>query len=118
MITFFVKLSTVLKPYQKVTYLLAIIIIANVGYQFLFSATPAQPDNKAAMFSLLAIVWLALINLMLQVFTLMPEKAHGALSILARIKCRLHSMLYYVLSVVFIGLSIILIVLSFKMFRV
>jgi hypothetical protein len=118
MITFLVKLATTLKPYHQFTYILATIMIVNVGYQLLFSETPAQPANKDTMFSLLAIAWLALINLMLQVFTKTPDESQGALSILAKVKRRLHNMLYYILSVVFIGLSISIIILSIKMYRV
>jgi len=117
-ISFFVKISTALKPFHKLTYLLALLIIANVAYQFLFSSMPVQPQDKEAMFSLLALVWLALINLMLHVFTQVPENKKKEQFIFARIKNKLHQLFYYLLSLVFIGLSIALIILSLKMLRV
>ena len=118
MISLLVKLSTALKPFHKLTYLLALLIIANVAYQFLFSSMPAQPQNKEAMFSLLALAWLALINLMLHVFTQAPENKKNEQFIFARIKNKLHQLFFYLLSVFFIGLSIALIILSLKMLRV
>ena len=118
MITLLVKLSKALKPYHKLTYLLALLIIGNVAYQFLFSSMPAKPENKEAMFSLLALIWLALINLMLNVFTQVPENKKNARFIFAKIKNKLHQLFYYLLFLIFIGLSITLLILSFKMFRV
>ena len=118
MIPLLIKLSTALKPFHKLTYLLALLIIANVVYQFLFSTMPAQAEDKETMFSLLALAWLALINLMLHVFTQIPENNEKNLFIITRIKNRLHQFFYYMLSLVFIGLSITLVILSFKMLRV
>jgi hypothetical protein len=115
-ISLLVKLSKALKPFHKLTYLLAFLIIANLAYQFLFSSIPTQPENKEAMFSLLALVWLALINLMLNVFTQIPERKREKF-IFAKIKSKLHQLLYYLLSLVFICLSIALIILSLKMVR-
>lgn len=118
MISLLVKLSTVLKPFHKFTYLLALLIIANLAYQLLFSSLPAHPNNKELMFSLLALIWLMLINLMLQVFTQMPESKKKAESIFARIKNKLHQLLYYLLFLLFMFLTIVLIILSFKMFGI
>ena len=118
MISLLVKISTALKPFHKLTYLLALLIIANVAYQFLFSSLPAQPQDKETMFSFLALVWLALINLMLNVFTQIPSNNKNEQFILTRIKNKLNRMFYYMLSLVFICLSIALIILSLKMLRV
>ena len=96
MISILVKLSTALKPFHKLTYLLAILIIANIAYQ-LFSSMPAQAEDKETMFSFLALVWLALINLMLHIFTQLPENNKNKQSIIARIKNKLHQILYYML---------------------
>ena len=118
MIPLLIKLSTALKPFHKLTYLFALLIIANVAYQFVFSSMPAQPEDKGAMFSLLALAWLALINLMLHVFTQIPENKKNEQFVLTWIKNKLHQIFYYMLSLVFICLSIALIILSFKMLRV
>jgi len=113
-----VKLSTALKPFHKLTYLLALLIIANIVHQLFFPTIPAQAEDKETMFSLLALVWLALINLMLHVFTQLPENKVNEQHFFARIKNRLIQMFYYLLSLVFIGLSITLVILSLKMLRV
>jgi len=113
-----VKLSTALKPFHKLTYLLALLIVANLVHQLLFSTMPAQPEEKETMFSLLALAWLALINLMLHVFTQIPENKTKEHFVFARIINKLHQIFYYLLSFVFIGLSIALVILSLKMLRV
>ena len=118
MIPIFVKLSIRLKPYYKLIHLLALLVIVNLLYQFLFSTEPSQIEDKGAMLSLLALVWLALINLMLNIFTQTPEKQQKEQSLIIRIKTKLNHMLYYILSLIFICLSIALIILSFKMIRV
>lgn len=118
MIAFLVKLTQILKPYQKLTYFFATLILINLVYQFVFLESSMQADDKATMFSLLGLIWLVLVNLMLQIFIEIPEKTQGARSVLAWIKHKLHQMLYYILSFLFIGLSISLIILSFKMMRV
>lgn len=118
MFTLLIKLSTALKPFHKLTYLLALLIIANVAYQLFFSTKSIQAVDKEAMFSLLALAWLALINLMLRVFTQINENNENKQPFFTRIKNKLHQWLYYVLSLVFIGVSISLIILSFRMLSI
>lgn len=118
MITFLVKISLVLKPYYRLTYLLAILLIANIVYQLFFSVMPSATESHEIMLSLLALTWLALVNLMIQVFTRIPVTAKNKVSFFVRIKNTLHRGLYYLLSLVFIGISIAVILLSFRMLRV
>lgn len=118
MISLLTKISTVLKPFHKLTYLLALLVIANLLYQLLFSPEPSKIEDKGAMLSLLALAWLALINLMLHIFAQVPEKQQIKQTLFIRMKAKLNQGLYYMLSLVFIGLSIALIILSFKMVRV
>jgi len=117
MISLIIKLSTVLKPFHKVTYLLALLIVTNIAYQLLFSTEHVQIEDKEAMLSLLALAWLALVNLMLHVFTRVPENKENKQPLFTRIKNKLHQWLYSILFFVFIALSISLIILSFKMLR-
>ncbi len=118
MITFFVKISFVLKPFYRLTYLLAILLIANIAYQLFFSVMPSAAESHEIMLSLLALTWLALVNLMIQIFTRIPITAQNKISFFARIKNTLHRGLYYLLSFVFIGISIAVILLSIRMLRV
>jgi hypothetical protein len=118
LISLLVKISLALKPFHKLTYLLAFLISANVIYQLLFSTASIQANDKGTMLSLLALVWLALINLMLHLFTQIPEKVTNTQPFLIKIKNKLSQVFYTILSLVFIVLSIALIVLSFRMVSV
>lgn len=118
MIPILVKLSIRLKPYYKLIHLLALLVIVNLLYQFLFSTEPNRIEDKGAMLSLLALVWLALIHLMLNIFTQIPEKKQKEHSLIIQMKAKLNYMLYYILSLIFLCLTLVLIILSFKMIRV
>lgn len=95
------------------------LIVVNLIYQFVFLAAPVQ--NKDNMFSLLALAWLFLLNLMLHLFPKLAgnnENQRQKISVIHKIKMKLHQLYYYILSMTFILLSMALIVLSFRMFRV
>ncbi len=115
--TFLVKISLALKPFHKLTYLLAIVLIASIVYQLAFSVVPSPAESNKIMLSLLALAWLALVNLMIQVFSRVPITVQSKSTILARIKNRFHRGLYYLLSLVFIVLSMAVILLTFKMLK-
>ena len=118
MISLLTKISRVLKPFHKLTYLLALLVIVYLLYQLLFLADSSKEGDKGAMLSLLALSWLALINLMLHIFAQTPEKQQIKQTLIIRMKAKLNQGLYYMLSLVFIGVFIALIVLSFKMLRI
>lgn len=118
MVTFLVKISLALKPFNKFIYLLAILFIINIGYQLVFSAVPSVAESNKIMVNFLALAWLLLINLMIQVFSRLPVASQSKTSFLARIKNKLHRGIYYLLSLVFIVISIAVILLSFRMLRV
>lgn len=117
MVALLIKVSSVLKPFHKLTYVFAFVIIANVLYQFLFIVEPSEFHDKKMMFSLLALAWLALINLMLQVFTRIPDSKKTHTNFFVNVKNKLHQGVYYLLSLVFFTLSMTLIILSLKMLR-
>lgn len=113
MISLLVKLSRFLKPYQKLTYLLALFIVVHLGYQ-VFNSTPDDSFHfKKEALSLVMLAWLTLLNLMLNLFIHYPEKVVKQ-SVLSRIKANLIQWAYYFLFIIFISLSIILIILTFK----
>ena len=118
MMTFLVKISLALKPYYKLTYVLAIIIVTNIVYQLIFSDVLKATEPNKLMLSLLALAWLALVNLMIQVYSSAPVASQSKISLLARIKNRLHRGLYYALSFVFIVMSTVVIILSYKMLTI
>jgi len=112
---YLVKISLALKPFHKLTYVLAILLIASIIYQLAFSAVPSPTESNKIMLCLLALAWLALVNLMIQVFSRVPITQQNKNSIVARIKNRLHRGLYYLLSVLFVAISMVVILLTFKM---
>lgn len=118
MFLFIIKLSKRLKPFKKITYLLALLIAAHVIYSLIFAADPSQAQDKSLMLSFLSLIWLALINLMLNIFTTIPEKGVGKRTWFSRVKYRLQQGLYYFLSVVFIALTLALLLLSLRMLRI
>lgn len=118
MITFLTKISLVLKPFTKFTYLLGIVLIANIIYQLVFSVIPNTSESKVVMLNLLALAWIVLVNLMIQVFSQTPRALHTKVSLLTRIKNKFHRGIYYLLSLFFIAISIAVILLSFRMLRV
>lgn len=118
MITCLVKIALALKPFHKFTYLLAILLVAHIAYHLAFSITSSGEESSNLMLSLLALAWLALVNLMIQIFSQVPVVLKSKSSFLARIKNRFHQGICYFLSLVFIALSIVVILLSFKMLRV
>lgn len=117
MITYLIKTSLALKPYHKFTYVLAIGLIVHVIYQ-LFFATPSAAESTNIMLNLLVLAWLALVNLMIQIFSRVPSVLPGKQSFLVRFKNILHRSLYYLLSLIFIAISIAVIILTFKILRV
>jgi hypothetical protein len=118
MITSLVKISLALKPFNKFIYLLAILFIVNIGYQLVFSVMPSVAESNKIMINFLALAWLLLVNLMIQVFSQLPVASQSKTSFLARIKNKFHRGVYYLLSLVFIVISLAVILLSFRMLRV
>ncbi|MDX2368585.1 MAG: hypothetical protein QNK36_09330 [Colwellia sp.] len=118
MITCLVKISLALKPFHKFTYLLAIMLIANIVYQLIYSVMPSVAESNEIRLNFLALAWLALVNLMIQIFSRVPIASQSKTSFLAKIKNIFHRGFYYLLSVVFIVISIAVILLSLRMLRV
>jgi len=118
MITCLVKISLALKPFHKFTYLLAIVLITNIVYQLIFSVMPSAAESSEIRLNFLALAWLALVNLMILIFSQVPIVSQSKTSLIARIKNRFHRGFYYALSCVFILISIAVILLSYKMLRV
>jgi hypothetical protein len=116
--TFLVKISLALKPFHKLTYVLATVLVASIVYQLIFLDGPQAEESNKVMLSLLALAWVALVNLMIQIYSREPVISPSKSSLLERIKNKLHRGLYSALSFIFIGMSIAVIVLSYKMLTV
>jgi hypothetical protein len=117
MFTYLTRISLALKPFHKFTYILAIILIVNITYKLIFSVMPSAAESNEIMLNFLALAWLALVNLMVQVFSIIPVASPSKTFFIARIKNWFQRGFYYILFVVFILLSIAVTFLSFKMLR-
>jgi hypothetical protein len=118
MISYLIKISSVLRPLHKFTYLLAIVLIANIAYQLVFSVIPSVAQSNELMLNFLALAWLLLVNLMIEVFSRVPVVLQSKTTLLARIKNKFHRGLFYALSLIFIVISIAVILLSLRMLRI
>jgi len=112
------KVALALKPFHKFTYLLAAILVANIIYQLAFTIAPSAVEPIDTMLNLLALAWVVLVNLMIQIFSQAPVILESKSSFWARIKNRFYRGVYYTLSLVFIVISFAVIFLSFKMLRI
>lgn len=117
MIKFLTNISLALLPFQKLFYLLAIVMIGSTLYQLAFSAVPSLSQSNALMLSLLALAWLALLNLMIQVFSRIPVALQNKKSLLLRVKHAFHRGIHYVLLLIFVAISIAVLLLTFKMLK-
>lgn len=118
MITYLTKVALALKPFHKFTYLLAAMLVANIIYQLAFTIAPSSVEPTDTMLNLLALAWVVLVNLMIQIFSQAPVTLQSKSSFLTRMKNRFHRGIYYFLSLVFIAISFAVIFLSFKMLRI
>ncbi len=112
------KLTLLLQPYRKVFYAIAILLIGNVIYRLLFLSSINQFNDSATMLNLLALVWLALLNLMLNVFISPPKNTNDKVSLLQRLKNKLNQWIEYLLTIIFLLLTLAVIALSIRMIRV
>ncbi len=118
MITYIAKLALRLQPYRKVFYFIAILLIGNVSYRLLFLSSINQFNDSATMLNMLALVWLALLNLMLNIFTYPQKNRSVKVSLFQRLKNKLNQWVEYLLSIIFLLLTLSVIVLSIRMIRV
>ena len=111
-----IRIALFLKPYHKVLYVLALLLVANMVRELL--SPENSQDSFSAMWHLLALAWLALLNLMLHLFTRVIDVNINKLSFWARVKNKFQHWLMLFFTVVFISITFAVIVLSFRMWRI
>lgn len=111
---YLVKISVALKPFLKLTYVVAIMLIAIIVYQLVFSPATNYVESNVIIVNLLALTWVALVNLMIQIYSQVPNTSQNKPSLLTRIKTVFHRGIYYVLSLLFFVISMAVIILTFK----
>lgn len=113
--SYLIKVAVALKPFKKFTYLLAIILLVNILYQLIFSALPSEEESNELRLNFLTLIWVILLNLMIQIYSRMPIASQGRRFALAKIKDKIRRGFYYLLSFVFLIITVAVIIVSFKM---
>jgi len=118
MISHIAKVAFKLQAYRKFLYIIAALLVGNLGYRLLYLTSAAQFEDATAMLNLLALIWLALLGLMLNVFVQPHRDESIKVTFFQRIKNKLNQWLEYLLSIIFLLLTCSVILLSIKMLRV
>ena len=118
MITYIAKLAIRLQPYRRLIYVIAALLIGNVAYRLLFLSSINQFNDSITMLNLLALVWLALLNLMLTVFVDPQKNENSKVTLLQRLKNKLNQWFEHLLAIMFLLLTCAVVLLSVKMIRV
>jgi len=103
---------------RKFIYILCLLLVVQIFYQLIILPASSQAQYSFANTSLLIIVWLLLLNLMISIFGNAPTKTISSLSFFARFKAKVKQWIYVFLSFVFIGMTLVVVFLSFRMLRV
>jgi hypothetical protein len=112
------KIALRLQPYRKFFYLIAALLMGNIGYRLLYFSSINQFNDSVTMLNLLALVWLALLNLMLNIFTYPQQSVKVNTNLFQRFKNKLNQWLEYLLAIILLLLTVAVILLSIKMIRV
>jgi hypothetical protein len=115
--SYLIKAAVALKPIKKFTYLLAIILFANISYQLMFAALPSEMESNELRLNFLALIWIILLNLMIQIYSRMSITIQRRRSSLAKIKDKIHRGFYFLFSFLFIIITMAVIIVSFKILR-
>lgn len=111
------KLSTKLQPFRKLTYIVAALLVAVIVNQ-VQTSLPTQSTNPNAMLSFVGLIWLLRFNILLSLFHNIPRDDEGSKGIFTRAKIKVQRSLYHFLALLFIGLTLVIVFLSIRMFRI
>jgi len=114
----FTLLASYIQPYRKIIYILALLLSGNLIHQIFFLAANELINSQNQSLNLLAIIWLALVNLMLNVFTSKKEITSEERSLFKRMKDKISHWLRTLLALIFLMLSLSVIFLTIRMLRI
>jgi|ETNmetMinimDraft_8_1059916.scaffolds.fasta_scaffold40855_2 hypothetical protein len=117
MITLFNHVALKLQFFRKYIAVIIVLIIANIIYRLAFLTQAELYNHSITMLNLLCLAWLALLNFMLHAFVKSPVDCSQKNSLLIRVKNKLHQYIEYFLTVLFIGLTFTVVILSVKMLK-
>ncbi len=118
MLEILAKLATKLQPFRKLTYLVAALLVGVIVTQLLQAPSPTQSTNSYAMLSFVGFIWLLLFNILLSVFHHIPRVDDASKSMFARVKIKGQRIFYHFLTLLFIGLTLVIVFLSVLMLRI
>ncbi len=112
------QIAIVLQPYRRLFIFLALLCLGTLAYQLLL--TPAQQQLKSSVdtLSFLALLWLLLLNLVITIFSNTTDETSLKNSFLSGFKRKLKRMGYWLISLLFICLSLAVLIVSIRMLRV
>jgi len=121
-LTLFEVAAVKIKPFQKMSYFLAVIFITLLIVPLI---VPTQAEfigfaisDDYGKFALLGCIWLLLFNLVTNVFINIPIQATESDSTFRRIKLKLARFLYFILAMFFVVLTLTILFLSIRLLRV
>jgi len=118
MLEILVKIAEKLQCFRKLTYLLAVLLVGFILTQLLATPSSAQSSSSYAMLSFIGVIWLILFNILLSLFHNIPTNNEESKGVLSRVKIKIQRSFYHLLALLFIGLTLMIVFLSIRMFRI
>jgi len=113
------KLSVKLQPLRKLSYILGVIFLSVIIFEFLpVDSQQQQLDSPYAILSFIACIWLLLFNILISIFDNVPSANNKSLGVFARFKIKLQRTFYHLLALLFIGLTLVIIFLTVRILRI
>ena len=116
MLNFWVNVSRKLHRYLWVGYVLLAGCITSLILQF-FVVSNAQHSNDYAVLSFLGVAWLLLINTIIVTFKGVEVNRQAPTNILKRLKLKIQNAMYYLLALLFVGLTFAIVIMSVRLLR-
>ena len=122
MLVLFESVAKKIKPYQKISYFIAVVFIIFLAVPVIF---PIQAESVGLDFTdgygklgLLSCIWLLLLNIVTSIFINIPKAATESDSFFMRIKLKVKRFFYFILALLLIVLTLVILVLSIRLLRV
>jgi 4-hydroxybenzoate polyprenyltransferase len=118
MLELLAQLSKKLQPFRKLSVILAGLLIGVIVTQLLDTPLQQQSSNSLATLSFVGFIWLILFNLLLSLFYDVPSIDNDSNGLFSQIIIKVKRSFYHFMALLFIGLTLVIVFLSIRMFRV
>lgn len=112
------KMAIRLQPYRKLSYFLGFILIVFIISRLFQKPLLNQVSSPYAILSFVGCIWLILFNLLLSLFDNVPCINDNVDGVITRFKIRIQRGIYHFLSIIFVGLTTVILWLSFRLLRI